>query len=416
MSASSTLTMADAADAPGGLSAAQWRQLAGLCRWIERDDAAAQALLGPRARPCAQALRHARGVWRQRRSDAQAGSRLPPLPALRALAAAAQRLALRRRQRPAAFYAPATTAIGQGLLLRLPTLKGWLRESFAQEAVVPPGSPPEPAAERAREAVVRECLALCGAQDSYHRRRHLVQLLHEHGYREPLLRLVHRAGRDTVPKGWAEGWEQIAGIDEDSKAIDALLAAMAAAMPALDTWAQEPRPAAVAPPAAVSGRPPAPASPGQPGAVRTGQAMPVILRAAQLPRRVLWGAAGVAVLAVGAGLVLHLNRGNDAAAAGWVPFHETDGMTMSIDPASIRRDGRQLTYRVAVVRRSERSSSVAVFTTDCDTRTRRLETVQHYRGMRFETATRYEVRGTPAGDWPPLGVDVALLRAACARS
>jgi hypothetical protein len=143
--------------------------------------------------------------------------------------------------------------------------------------------------------------------------------------------------------------------------------------------------------------------------------MPVILRAAQLPRRVLWGAAGVAVLSVGAGLVLHLNRGNDAAAASWVPFHETDGMTMSIDPASIRRDGRQLTYRVAVVRRSERSSSVAVFTTDCDTRTRRLETVQHYRGMRFETATRYEVRGTPASDWPPLGVDVALLRAACAR-
>jgi plasmid stabilization system protein ParE len=44
MSASATLTMADAADAPGGLSAAQWRQLAGLWRWFERDDAVAQAL------------------------------------------------------------------------------------------------------------------------------------------------------------------------------------------------------------------------------------------------------------------------------------------------------------------------------------------------------------------------------------
>jgi hypothetical protein len=58
---------------------------------------------------------------------------------------------------------------------------------------------------------------------------------------------------------------------------------------------------------------------------------------------------------------------------------------------------------------------VAVFTTDCVTRERRLETVQHYNGTRYDTATRYEVRGIPAGAWPPTGVDVALLRAACAQ-
>jgi hypothetical protein len=280
---------------------------------------------------------------------------------------------------------------------------------------VPPESPPDLAAERAREALVRQCLALCDAQDSFHRRRHLVQLLHDHGYREPLLRLVRGAGRGALPKGWAEGWEQIAGIDEDRKAIEALSAAMAAATPALDLWAQEPRPAPVAPPGGGADRRAAPAPPEPPSAVRAGSAMPMILRAAQLPQRTLWAIVAAAVLAVGVGLTLHLTRGNAAASAGWVPFHEADGVTMSIDPASIRRDGRQLTYKVAVVRRSERSSSVAVFTSDCDTRRRRLETVQHYSGMRFDTATRYEVRGTPAGEWPPLGVDVALLRAACAR-
>ena len=415
MSTSTTLLVTDPADGAGGLSAAQWRQLAWLCRWIERDDANAQALLGPRAQPCVQAMRHAQGAWRQRRGDSQTDKRPPPVRALRALAAAAQRLALRLRQRPETFYAPVTTPIGQGLLLRLPALKAWLRDAFPQAAAVPPESPPDLAAERAREALVRECLALCGAQDTYHRRRHLVQLLHEHGYREPLLRLVRRAGHGTVPKGWAEGWEQIAGIDEDRKAIEALSAAMAAATPALDTWAQEPRPAPVAPPPGVAAGQQPPASPRRPPEARADGAKPIILRAAQLPRRTLWVVAGVVVLAVGAGLALHLTRGNEAAAAGWVPFHEAEGVTMSIDPASIRRDGRQLTYRVAVVRRSERISSVAVFTSDCDTRTRRLETVQHYRGMQFETATRYEVRGTPAPDWPPTGVDVALLRAACAR-
>ena len=72
-------------------------------------------------------------------------------------------------------------------------------------------------------------------------------------------------------------------------------------------------------------------------------------------------------------------------------------------------------YRVSVVRRREGRSAVATFTTDCATRQRRLETVQHYSGTRYETATRYEVRGSSAGEWPATGIDVALLRAACER-
>ena len=71
--------------------------------------------------------------------------------------------------------------------------------------------------------------------------------------------------------------------------------------------------------------------------------------------------------------------------------------------------------RVAVVRRREDSSAVAWYTADCDTRQRRLESVQHYRGTRFETALRREVRGKPVGPWPSGGADVRLLQAACAR-
>lgn len=395
-------------------SFAQWRALARLCRTAEAAEPGIGRLLRPQAPQCAEALRRARAAWRQRRSDPLATNRAPPWRALVALAAAAQGLEQRLRARPAGFFAPAGSAIGQGLLLQMPVMKAWLQTGFQQAAAVPRDAPRDEALARAGEAVVGQCLVLCGAVDGFERRNHLVQLLGDHGHREPLLRLVRRAGRGWLPKGWAESWEQITGVGQDKAAIEALQAAMAQAAPALDRWAQPPTPAApspaplVAEPAAasgVSGRWPASGAAG----------MPMILRARHLPGRVLWGAGAAAVLALATGLVLHLRAGNGATDALWVVFHEDGGKTMSIDPESIRRDGRQLTYRVGVVWLRERRSSVAVFTTDCITRERRLETVQHYSGTRYDTATRYEVRGTPAGAWPPTGVDVALLRAACAQ-
>ena len=395
-------------------SFAQWRALARLCRTADAAEPGIGRLLRPQAPQCAQALRRARAAWRQRRGDPLATHQAPPWRALVALAAAAQGLEQRLRARPPGFFAPAGSAIGQGLLLQMPVMKAWLQTGFQQAAAVPRDAPQDEAVARAGEAVVCQCLVLCGAVDGFERRNHLVQLLGDHGHREPLLRLVRRAGRGWLPKGWAESWEQIIGIGQDKAAIEALQAAMAHAAPALNRWAQPPTPAAPSPapliaePASasgVSGRLPASAAAG----------MPVILRARHLPGRVLWGVGAAAVLALATGLVLHLRAGNGATDALWVVFHEDGRTTMSIDRDSIRRDGRQLTYRVGVVWPRERRSSVAVFTTDCDTRERRLETVQHYSGTRYDTATRYEVRGTPAGAWPPTGVDVALLRAACAQ-
>ncbi len=411
MSATLELFVAEAAS---GLTMAQWRQLGRLRRWIERNDPDARALLGPRAQPCVQAMRQARDAWRQRRRDPAAPPRTPPVAALRTLALASQQMSQCLRERPNGFFAPATSAIGQGLLLRLPALKSWLRGAFAQEAAVPPGSSPEQACARARAALIAQCLALCGAEDTYQRRGHLLQLLHDHGYREPLLRLVRRAGRGSVPAGWAESWEQIAGIADDKRAIDALQAAMAALTPALEIWAAPAKPALPAPPPEMATASAAAATPKRHAAPAVA-AKPVIMRAAKLPRRTLWMVGAAAALAVGGGLALHLTRGNGAAAVLWVPYHEADGATMSIDPESIRKDGSQLTYRVSVVRRREGRSAVATFTTDCATRQRRLETVQHYSGTHYETATRYEVRGSSAGEWPATGIDVALLRAACER-
>ena len=419
--------------AAAGLTRAQWGQLARLCRWIERDDPVHRAVLGPKAAPCVQALRAARAAWRQRcrdGADAGGGLRPPPVQALRAAAAAIDHVAQRVRQRPAGFFAPATTAIGHGLLLRTPALKAWLRDGFAAEAAVPDGSPPEAATARARDALLRRCLALCGVEDSFQRRRHLVQLLHDHGHREPLLRLVRRAGRGWLPADWAGSWEAITDIGNDRQAIDALEAALGTLTPALVRWQADLRATASAPASASSATPaPAagpeapraapraapPADPARTAAAALGAALPIIVRAASLPRRVQWAVGAVVVLALGLGLAAHLTRGNGATDAPWVAYHEADGTTMSIDPASIQRDGRQLTYRVGVAWKREGRSAVAVFTTDCLTRQRRIETVQHYRGTRFETATRYEVRGTPAGEWPAIGIDVALLRAACAR-
>jgi hypothetical protein len=133
-----------------------------------------------------------------------------------------------------------------------------------------------------------------------------------------------------------------------------------------------------------------------------------------LPARLLWWAGGTALLAIGVGLALHLRGGTGPAAAKWVVFHVSDGATLSIDPASIQRSGTTLTYNVAAVRTKEGRSSIAVYSTDCRTRQRRLETVQHYRGTRFNTPTLYEVRGTASSDWPSFGPDVDLLKAACA--
>jgi hypothetical protein len=412
-----------------GLTRAQWGQLVRLCRWIERDDPVHRAVLGPKAAPCVQALRAARAAWRrQRRNRAEAGGGLrpPPVQALRAAASAIDHVAQRVRQRPAGFFAPAATAIGHGLLLRMPALKAWLRDGFAAEAAVPAGSPPAAATARARDALLRRCLALCGVEDSFQRRRHLVQLLHDHGHREPLLRLVRRAGRGWLPADWAGSWEAITDIGDDRQAIDALEAALGTLTPALVRWQADLRTTAPAPASATSATPaPAagpearraapPAAPARTAAAARSAALPIIVRAASLPRRVQWAAGAVVVLALGLGLAAHLTRGNGATDAPWMAYHEADGTTMSIDPASIRREGRQLTYRVGVAWKREGRSAVAVFTTDCLTRQRRIETVQHYRGTRFETATRYEVRGTPAGEWPAIGIDVALLRAACAR-
>ncbi len=392
-------------------SFAQWRALARLCRPSVTGEALAGRLLGPKAPQCAQALRRARAAWRQRRNGVPDGHRVPPWRALVALAAAAQGFEQRLRARPAGYFAPAGSPIGQGLLLQMPAMKAWLQSGLPQAAALPPDAPREAAVAGAGEAVVRQCLALCGADDGFERRRHLIRMLDDHGHREPLLRLVRRAGRDCLPKGWAGSWEQMAGLGADQAAIDALTVAMAQATSALDRWAQALQPAAPSPPpvAAAAG---GPGAPGHRPALPAG-GMPLILRARHLPARALWAAGAAAVLAVAIGLALHLRGGNDATDARWVVFHDEGGSTMSIDPQSIRREGRQLTYRVGVVWAQEGQSSVAVFSTDCSTRMRRLETLQHYKGTRYETPTLYQVRGTPAGPWPATGADVALLRAAC---
>lgn len=394
------------------LSFAQWRALAWLCRTVEAPDALIGRLIGPRAPPCVQALRQAQAAWQRRRGDPAAIHHAAPIRALAALATSARDLAQRLQARPVGYFRPAGHAIGQGLLLQMPAMKAWLQTGFVQAAAVPHGAPHDEALARAGEAVVRQCLALSGADDSFEQRCHLVQLLNDHGHGAPMLRMVRRAGHGWLPKGWAEGWEQITGIGEDFAAISALQAAMAQATPALARWAQEPKPALATTPTAEAAPSPGASARG-PGPLPAG--LPVILRARHLPKRLLWGSGVAVVLTLAAGLALHLTASNGASNARWVVFHVDDAKTMAIDPASIRRDGRQLTYRVGVARPRERRSSVAVFTADCVTQQRQLETVQHYRGTHYETATRYEVLGTPAGAWPPSGIDVALLRAACAQ-
>ena len=402
-----------AADAPP-LSFAQWRALVRLCRAVESADPITLRLLGPQARAWAHALREAQAAWR-RRGDPAASPTSPPLPALAAVAVAALGFAQRVRARPVGYFTPPDSALGQGLLLKMPAMKAWLQTGFAQAAAVPADASPAQAVARAGDAVVRQCLALCGADDGFERRGHLVQLLNDHGHREPLLRLVRQAGGAWLPKDWAAGWEQLTGTGQDKAAIDALQAAMAKATPKLARWAQEPKPAAPPPLAMPAAEVAATSQAVEHPALAPSAGRPVILRAAQLPRRLLWGCGAAAALALAVGLALHLTAGNGVAKARWVIYHADDVKTMAIDPESIRRDGRYLTYRVGVVRSREQRSSVAVFTTDCATTERRLETVQHYSGANYDTATRYEVRGTPAGTWPPSGADVALLRAACAQ-
>ncbi|MFN9449952.1 MAG: surface-adhesin E family protein [Rubrivivax sp.] len=399
------------------LSAAQWRALARLCRWIEHDEREAAQLFGPRARAAVKALREAQLARRRRQRGAGSTSRAAPTAVLATLADAAAQGAARRRTRSPGFYTPATQAIGTGLLLRLPELKTWLHQTFPLAAASPPQAPPEAAGARAREVLMQQCLALSDSEDGFHRRRHLLQLLTEHGYRQPLLRLVRRAAKDWAPKGWAENWEVLAGIDDDERALAAIDRACAAATPALQTWSRQP---ATAPAASVAANTPGtspvangPATPAAAASRPTPTAAPIVLRAWHSPSRLQWVIAGAAVLSVCGGVVLHLWPREGPAAARWVSFHESDGSTLSIDPDSIRRDGRQLVYRVGVVRSRENSSAVALYTANCDTRLRRLETVQHYRGTRFETPTRYEVRDASATAWPPDGADVRLLKAAC---
>ena len=115
------------------LSAAQWRALARLCRWIEHDEREAAQLFGPRARAAVKALREAQLARRRRQRGAGSTSRAAPTAVLATLADAAAQWAARRRTRSPGFYTPATQAIGTGLLLRLPLLP-----AFA--------SPPAPAA------------------------------------------------------------------------------------------------------------------------------------------------------------------------------------------------------------------------------------------------------------------------------
>lgn len=405
--------------APAGPPQAPWRPLARLCRRVERNDPAWQALLGPHAGPAVQALRRAQAAWRDHRREPAHGHdtppRPPPIKALHAAATAAARVDQRVKARPAAFFAPAPKPLGTELLLQLPQLKDWLQRDFVREAALPPDAPRESAVARAREVLLRQCLTLSGVGDSLQRRRHLLQLLHDHAYAEPLLHLVRRAGRDWLPRGWAEDWEAIADVDDDRRAVEALKAALGNLVPAVERWCASLKPAAPVPAAPASGLAPsaAPARSPTPGPAHTGQ--PLILQAARLPRGVLWAVGTTVLLGLGLGLFAHLKGGNGLDDARWAVYHDADGETMAIDPDSIRRDGRQLTYRVGVVWTRENKSAVAVFTADCSTRQRRLETVQHYRGLRFETATRYEVRGTPAGPWPATGVDAALLRAACAQ-
>lgn len=429
MSAATAHAPALSAEDAARLSIAQWRSLARLCRWVERDEREAAQLFGPRVLGAVRALRQAQAVRRRRRHDRSAVFRAAPFARLAALADAAGRWAVRPGQRPQAFYAPATSTLGPGLLLRLHELKDWLHQHFPLEAAVPPDAAPADAARHAREVLMRQCLALCGSDDGFHRRRHLLQLLSEHGYHEPLLRLVRRATADWAPAGWAADWSVLGGIDDDERTLAEIDQASAAAARALGTWSTQPSKAPAAPAAApfasaasADAVPTAARAACTDRTARTAATLPsmdegpLILRVLQLPSRLRWTVAAAAVLAVGIGLVLHLRGGDGPAAARWVVFLEADGTTMSIDPDSIRRDGRLLTYRVGVVRSHENSSAVAVFTADCDRRERRLETVQHYRGTRFQTATLYEVRGTPTSPWAPGRGDVRLLQAACERS
>lgn len=412
---------ADAPSAPADPRPVTWRHLARLCRQVERGDAAWLGALGPQALPAVKAMRRAQAAWRDhRRSAAGAGGtalRPPPLGALRAAATAAAEAAQRMRARPAGFFLPGLTPLGPGLLLNLPQFKDWLHRDFVREAAVPPDAPPERAAARAREVLLRQCLSLSGVDDSLQRRHHLLQLLRDHGHDQPLLELVRRAGKAWLPLGWAGDWEAIADTQDERRALDALRAALGTLVAALDRWCASLKPVAPVP-AGPAVAPVASAARG-PGAAAAAarSAAPLILQAARLPRGVIWAFGGAAVLAVSVGLVAHLTAGNGATDARWAVYHvdEADGVRMAIDPDSIRRDGRLLTYRVGLVWTRENKSAVAVFTGHCGTGRRRIETVQHYRGLRFETATLYEVRGTPAGEWPDTGVDVALLRAACAQ-
>lgn len=419
----------DAPTAPPGAGAAPaaparprpvtWWPLARLCRQVERGDAAWLGALGPQALPAVKAMRRAQAAWRARRRGPAGpeGKPLPPPPvgALRTAALAAAGAALRVGARPAGFFVPAPTPFGPGLLLNLPQFKDWLHRDFVREAAVPPDAPPEHAAARAREVLLRQCLTLSGVDDSLQRRGHLLQLLRDHGHDQPLLDLVRRAARDGLPRGWAGDWEAIADTHDDHRAIDALRAALGTLVPALDRWCASLNPVAPVPAGPAAGPVASAVSAPRATSEAARSAEPLILQAARLPRGLLWAFGGAAVLAVGLGLVAHLTAGNGATDARWAVYHEADGVRMAIDPDSIRRDGRHLSYRVGLVWTRENKSAVAVFTGHCGTGRRRIETVQHYRGLRFETATLYEVRGTPAGQWPDTGVDVALLRAACAQ-
>lgn len=408
-----------------GLTWGQWRQLARLQRWLQSNGPDARAVLGPRAAPAETAMREARALGRQRLLNGEVPGKPLPVDVLSELAAAARQFEARVRARPAGWFAKASTAMTPQLLLQMPALKAWLRDSFALEVSGPDQSLPVPVAERAREALMRRCMALGAPEDTYLRRRHLLQLLNDHGYQLPLLVLARRSARGWAPAGWAGDWQQVAGLDADNEAVERLAGVLSDAASRLRSWnaahkppaapASEPAPSPV-PPAPTPRKPAArtrPSAAPRPSTPSWQAALQALRRWAAHPRYVL-GTAGVAVVAVvGVGLTLHLSG---PASAQWVTYFDEGGTTMSIDPDSIERNGRQLSYRVAVVRRREDSSSIAWFTTDCSTRQRRLETIQHYRGTRFDTALSREVRGKPVGTWPSGGADVRLLQAACAGS
>jgi hypothetical protein len=180
--------------------------------WLQLDAAIDDLRLDRLVEPDSQILltyprpeRQAQAAWQRRRGDPAAIHHAAPIRALAALATSARDLAQRLQARPVGYFRPAGHAIGQGLLLQMPAMKAWLQTGFVQAAAVPHGAPHDEALARAGEAVVRQCLALSGADDSFERRCHLVQLFGAVAQR-PRPRRTHAAdGAARRPRLAAQG-------------------------------------------------------------------------------------------------------------------------------------------------------------------------------------------------------------------